>query len=117
MSFFMGCISYSAWRDTSIGAASEQTQTAYCTEMAIRRIISAFFGSFMFGAPAFPASRDTHADYPGAHAAAVSAGIHASHRLYGWLGSATDPGDSFPLMDGGRLPADRIFRAALTSRS
>jgi hypothetical protein len=36
MSFFICSISYSAWRDPSIGAASDETQTAYCTEMAIR---------------------------------------------------------------------------------
>jgi hypothetical protein len=36
MSVFICGTSYSPWRDPSIGAASEQTQTVYCTEMAIR---------------------------------------------------------------------------------
>ena len=53
----------------------------------------------------------------GAHAAAFSALIRASHRLDVWLGGATESDDSFPLTDGGHLPADRMFRAALTSRS
>ena len=54
---------------------------------------------------------------PGAHAAAFSALVLASHRLDVWLGGAAVSDDSFPLTDGGDLPADRMFRAALTSRS
>ena len=53
----------------------------------------------------------------GAHAAAASALVPASHRLDAWLGGATDDDDSFPLMGGGHLPADRMFFAALTSLS
>ena len=53
----------------------------------------------------------------GAHAAAFSALVLASHRLDVWLGGAAVSDDSFPLTDGGDLPADRMFRAALTSRS
>jgi hypothetical protein len=55
--------------------------------------------------------------YHGAHAAAFIARIPASHRLYVWLGSATESDDSFPQTDGGNLPADKMFRAAFTSRS
>jgi hypothetical protein len=51
------------------------------------------------------------------HAAAVSALVPASHRRDAWLGCAPDGDDSFPLTDGGRLPADRMLRAAFTSRS
>src|SRR5271156_4565125 len=43
----------------------------------------------------------------GAHAAAPIALIPASHRLYVWLGSATEDDDSFPLTDGGTPTADR----------
>jgi NAD(P)-dependent dehydrogenase (short-subunit alcohol dehydrogenase family) len=46
----------------------------------------------------------------GAHAAAFIALIPASLRLYVGLGSATEDGDSFPLTDGGDLPADLMFR-------
>jgi hypothetical protein len=54
---------------------------------------------------------------PGAHAAAVSALIPASHRLDAWLGGAPDGEDSFPRTDGGHLPTSKMFRAAFTSRS
>jgi hypothetical protein len=53
----------------------------------------------------------------GAHAAAVNALVPASHRLDAWLGGAMDGEDSFPRTDRGRLPAERMLRAALTSRS
>jgi heme-degrading monooxygenase HmoA len=43
----------------------------------------------------------------GAHAAAFSALVPASHRLDVWLGGAAVSDDSFPLTDGGELPADR----------
>jgi hypothetical protein len=56
------------------------------------------------------------ADDSGAHAAAFSALFPASHRREVWLGGAAESDDSFPLTDGGDLPADRMFRAALTSR-
>jgi hypothetical protein len=54
---------------------------------------------------------------PGAHAAAVSALVLGSHRRDAWLGGAPDGDDSFPLTDGGHLPADRMLRAAFTSLS
>src|ERR1700722_14860259 len=53
----------------------------------------------------------------GAHAAAFNALFRASHRLDAWLGGASETDDSFPLTDGGNLPADRWFRAEFTSRS
>ena len=50
---------------------------------------------------------DNPAQYPGAHAAAFSALIPVSHRLDVWLGDATVSDCSFPLTDGGDLPAAR----------
>ena len=70
----------------------------------------------LHGLGALPCQSQRHCS-TGAHAAAFIALIPASHRLYVRLGSATESGDSFPLTDGGRLPADRMFRAELTSRS
>jgi hypothetical protein len=46
-------------------------------------------------------------EFPGAHAAAFSALVPASHRLDVRLGGATVSDDLFPLTDGGELPADR----------
>ncbi len=53
----------------------------------------------------------------GVHAAAFTALIRASRRRDAWLGGAVEGEDSFPLMDGEHLAADRMFFAALTSRS
>jgi|ERR1700691_3992834 prephenate dehydrogenase len=53
----------------------------------------------------------------GAHAAAFAALIRASHRRDVWLGGAAESDGSFLLTDEGHLLADRIFRAAFTSRS
>ena len=53
----------------------------------------------------------------GAHAADFSTLILASHRRDVWLGGAAENDDSFPLTDGGDLPADSMLRAELTSRS
>jgi hypothetical protein len=55
--------------------------------------------------------------HTGAHAAVFNALFRASHRLDVWLGGASETDDSFPLTDGGDLPADSMFRAELTSRS
>jgi hypothetical protein len=51
----------------------------------------------------------------GAHAATVSVPILAGVRFR--IGGTAFGEDSFPLTDGGHLPADRMFLAALTSRS
>ncbi len=51
----------------------------------------------------------------GAHAAVFSTLILASHRGDVWLGGVAENDDSFPLMDGGDLPADSMLRAELTS--
>jgi hypothetical protein len=56
-------------------------------------------------------------EFTGAHAAVFSALIRASHRLDVWLDGAAETDSSFPLTDGGDLPADSMLRAALTSRS
>jgi hypothetical protein len=48
----------------------------------------------------------------GAHAAVFSELILASHRREVWLGSAAENDGSFPLTDGGDLPADSMLRAA-----
>jgi hypothetical protein len=53
----------------------------------------------------------------GVHAAVFTALIRASRRRGAWLGGAVEGEDSFPLMDGEHLAANRIFFAALTSRS
>jgi hypothetical protein len=53
----------------------------------------------------------------GAHAATASAPILGVVSTHVWLGGTALGKDSFPLTDGGHLPADRMFRAALTSRS
>ena len=62
-------------------------------------------------------SRQSKVLQAGVHAAAVSALIPASRRRDAWLGGAPDGEDSFPLMDGEHLAANRMFRAALTSLS
>ena len=54
---------------------------------------------------------------PGAHAAAVRDLIPALRGRGARRGAITDGKDSFPLTDGGDLPASRMFFAALTSRS
>jgi hypothetical protein len=54
---------------------------------------------------------------PGAHAAFFSARFPDSRRRTAWLVGAAEEEDSFPLTDGGDLPADRMFFAALTFRS
>jgi hypothetical protein len=53
----------------------------------------------------------------GAHAAAVRDLIPALRGRGARRGALTDGNDSFPLTDGGHLPASRMFFAALTSRS
>ncbi len=53
----------------------------------------------------------------GVHAAAFTALVRASRRRDAWLGGAVEGEDSFPLTDGDDLAANRIFFAALTSRS
>jgi hypothetical protein len=53
----------------------------------------------------------------GVHAAAFATLIRASRRRDAWLGGAAEGEDSFPQTDGEHLAADRIFFAALTSRS
>ena len=53
----------------------------------------------------------------GAHAAAESRTFHASRGRDARLGGARLRVGSFPRTDGRHLPAARMFRAALTSRS
>jgi hypothetical protein len=53
----------------------------------------------------------------GVHAAAFTALIRASRRRGAWLGGAAEGDDSFPLTEGEHLAPDRMFFAALTSRS
>jgi hypothetical protein len=53
----------------------------------------------------------------GVHAAAFTALIRASRRRGAWLGGAAEGENLFPLTDGEHLAANRIFIAALTSRS
>ena len=53
----------------------------------------------------------------GAHAATVSAPIRSLASRHVSLGGTAVGEDSFPFTDGGHLPADRMFLAALTSRS
>jgi len=68
----------------------------------------------MAALPAISMSRNRFA---GVHAAAFTALIPASRRQAAWLGGAAEGEDSFPLTDGEHLAANRIFLAALTSRS
>ena len=55
--------------------------------------------------------------FSGAHAAFFSAPFPDSHRRSAWLVGAAEEDCSFPHTDGGHLPADRMFLAALTSLS
>jgi hypothetical protein len=55
--------------------------------------------------------------HSGVHAAAFTALILASRRRGAWHGGAAEGEDSFPHTDGEHLAANRIFLAALTSRS
>src|SRR5580692_2066814 len=53
----------------------------------------------------------------GAHAATVNAPTLSLASMDDWLGGTAVGEDSFPRMDGGHLPADRMFLAALISGS
>jgi hypothetical protein len=66
--------------------------------------------------PAFDAVQTVYG-MAGAHGAFSSALFPDSHRRFAWLVGAAEEEDSFPLTDGERLPADRMFFAALTCLS
>jgi len=64
-----------------------------------------------------PDSRIFGVSSSGAHAAVARDRIRALRGRGARLGAITDDKDSFPLTDVGHLHADRILRAAFTSRS
>jgi D-alanyl-D-alanine carboxypeptidase len=72
---------------------------------------------YHFGTADFLRDAGMHSTFPGVHAAAFTALIRASRRRDAWLGGAAEGEDSFPQTDGEHLAADKMFFAALTSRS